>query len=446
MHRIVLPSVLLHLTRFVCVVVVASASVSVHAQDSWWQWRGPGGQGHAQNCRIPTQFDVKDATWKYDVAGKGWSTPAVDSGMIWLTTAIVTPATEEETAARLAGDPLKDMKEVASEIELRALCLRQENGRVLHDLALGRIKAPDPINPLNTYASPSPVIDGDNVLLHFGDLGTWCVKMVTGEVVWQRRIRVQHSVGAGSSPFVIDDVVVLVCDGVDKQFVVALNKNTGREAWRTSRPPMTGDNVEFHKAYCTPIEVEHDGRKEIVIPGAQWICAYDPKNGNELWRVNHGRGFSVSPMPVSVDGMVIFSTGYMRPELVAVRLGGEGDVTQSHVAWRLRQGVPAKPSPLIVDGNLYMVSDLGVLSCVKVTDGSIVWRERLGGNFSASPILADGKLVFCSHEGKVTMVQPGLEYKELAQSSLPPRILASPVPLSQGLLIRTETSLFHFSL
>lgn len=432
--------------RIVCLAIVLSASASLRAEDSWRQWRGPDGQGHAVDSRIPTQFDASSATWKYDVPGKGWSTPVVSAGTIWLTTAIVTPASEEETAARLADDPLKDMKEVASEIELRAICLRQENGRVLHDLVLGRIDSPDPINPLNTYASPSSVVDGENVLLHFGDLGTWCVKMLTGEIVWERRIRVQHSVGAGSSPFVTGELVILVCDGIDKQFVVALNKNTGREVWRTSRPPMSGDNVEFHKAYCTPIEVEHAGRKEIVIPGAQWVCAYDPKTGNELWRVNHGRGFSVSPMPVSVDGMVIFSTGYMRPELVAVKLGGDGDVTESHVAWRLRQGVPAKPSPLVVDESLYMVSDLGVLSCVSVADGGIVWRERLGGNFSASPILADGKLVFCSHEGDVTIIRPGAKYDEVATNSLPPRILASPVPLSEGLLIRTESSLYHFGL
>lgn len=429
------------------VLLVLFCASAVSAGDKWLQWRGPDGQGHAGDADIPTDFSMeKSVIWKADIPGKGWSTPVVVDGRIWLTTAISTPATEEEKERRLGDDPLKQIKMVVGKIELRAICVRFDNGRVLHDIKLAEISEPDPINPLNTFASPSPVIDGDNVFLHFGSMGTWCLNHETGDRIWNREIRVDHSVGAGSSPHISGDLVVLVCDGTDHQFIAALDKRTGEEVWRTSRPPISADNGEYRKAYSTPIEVSYDGQTQLVIPGAQWICGYDPKSGRELWRVDHGKGFSVSPMPVVTDnGIVIFSTGYMRPELVAVRLGGIGDVSETHVAWRSRKGAPAKPSPILAGGALYMVSDLGVLTKINTETGDVVWQERLGGNYSASPVQAGDKMVFCSHEGDVTIVGVGDAYEEVAKNKLEPRLMASPVVLDNQLLMRTEFSLMRFS-
>ncbi len=427
--------------------LIAVAFESILAGDRWLQWRGPDGQGHSNSTEIPISFSMEDGVvWKAEIPGKGWSTPAVDEGRIWLTTATATPASEADIERRLADDPLKGMKEVVAAVQLRAIYLQFDNGRVEHDILLAEIAEPDPINPLNNYASPSPVIDGEHVYLHFGALGTWCLDSRTGEKIWDRAIKVNHSVGAGSSPLISGDLLVLVCDGTDHQFVAALDKNTGEEVWRTSRPPIDADNGEFRKAYSTPVEIDFEGQKQLVVPGAQWICSYDSTSGSELWRVDHGKGFSVSPMPVvTQDGLVIFSTGYMRPELVAVRLGGEGDVTETHIAWRSKKGAPAKPSPILAAGGLYMVSDLGVLTKIDTKTGDVIWNHRLGGNYSASPVQVGDKLIFCSHEGNVTIVKAGETYEELAKNELEPRLMASPVVINDQLLIRTEFSLLRVS-
>lgn len=432
-------------------VLVASLTNSflsiqnVKAQEEWPQFRGPTGQGlAAKDARVPAVFsEDQNVKWKTPIPGRGWSSPVISGNHIWLTTAVSEQATPEEIAEKLAKDRMAEMKEVAGSIELHALCLMADSGKILHDIVLAKFDEVEPIHTLNSYASPTPVLAGDKVLCDFGNYGTWCLHAETGEELWKARYEVNYSVGAGSSPFVLGNRLVLVCDGIDDQFVAGLDLQTGKEVWRTSRPIMDAADVEFEKAYSTPVAAEVDGKYQVIVPAAQWICGYDPEDGHEIWRVRHGRGFSLSPSPIVVDDLVIFSTGYMRADLVAVRLGGEGDVTDSHIAWRLSRGVPNKPSPIEVDGKVYMVSDSGILTQLDAQSGSIQWQERLGGNYSASPIYAGQKLFFSSHEGIVTVVQPGDKYQELAQNQLEGRLMASPAVLGNDLIIRSEVGLLR---
>lgn len=423
-------------------LVLCGLHLRAAAADNWLQFRGADGQGHATSTDCPLHFSMDQAVvWKTPIPGKGWSTPAVADGRIWLTTALPQAASADEFERRLGDDPQKGMKELATSIDLRAMCIDFQTGQVLHDIPLSKVDNPDPINPLNSFASPSPVIDGDNVYCHFGSYGTWCLDHLTGEMKWTRKLVVNHSVGPGSSPYIANDLLVLVCDGTDKQFVAALNKLTGEDVWQTSRPEMRAENGEQRKAYSTPITIEVEGKPQLVIPGAQWICGYELETGKEIWRIDHGRGFSTSPMPVRTDdGLIVFSTGFMKPEMVAVDPNGIGDVTETNIAWRSSKGAPAKPSPIVAGGGIYIVSDLGVLTKLRADDGSVLWQQRLGGNFSASPVQVGDKLIFCSHEGVVTIVQVGDTYQEIAQNQLEARLMASPIVVDNQLIMRTE---FH---
>jgi outer membrane protein assembly factor BamB len=408
------------------------------ADESWPQFRGPTGQGIAAECVVPDHFDQHTGMrWRTEIDGKGWSSPVVADGKIWLTTAIE----RERVQVKVKGET----KDVASGLNLKVLCLDFATGKPLREIDLAEIKEAQPIHALNTYASPTPVILGDKVICHFGTYGTWCLNASNGETVWKKQVIVDHSVGPGSSPIVQGKHLILVCDGIDSQFVVALNVDTGEEVWRTARPPMTANSDEMKKAYSTPIAIEVNGKTQIAAPGAQWVCSYDPETGKEIWRAKHGDGFSTSPSAVYWRGMVVFSTGFMRPEMVAVRADGAGDVTDTHIAWRVKRGAPNKPSPIVAGGNLYMLADSGIMTQVG-PDGEEHWQERLGGNYSASLIASGDRIFVCSHEGIVTVVKAGDKYRELAKNELAGegRLMASPAIVDGELLIRSETSLMRF--
>lgn len=436
-------------TALACVPIafmLFAASIGLAIDDRWPQFRGSNGQGHADRADPPVHFDLTHGMrWRTPIEGKGWSSPVVADGKIWLTTAVTRAATEEEQRRKLADVQFSDIKEVAASVQLYAMCIDFETGIVVHNIHLATVVDPEPINPLNTYASPTPVIDQGRVYCHFGNYGTWCLDAAKGDAIWQTKIVVDHSVGPGSSPVVCGDALILVCDGCDQQFVAALDKMTGREMWRTSRPPMRADNAEMKKSFSTPLVIEVDGSRQIVVPGAQWIAAYDPIGGDEIWRVDHGDGFSLSATPVYSGGLVIFSTGYGKPDLVAVRPTGRGDVSQSHVAWRVSRGAPIKPSPIVVGDRVYVVSDNGVLTQLQLADGSEVWRQRIGAEYSASPIAAGDKIYFLSHEGTVDVIQAGPDYELLAENKLEPRLMASPAIVGNDLIIRTEEALMRFS-
>lgn len=425
--------------RLLSTMLFAVLIRNTSADEAWPQFRGPTGQGQAVTCLVPDRFDHSNSMrWRTEIEGKGWSSPVVAEGKIWLTTAV-----ESERHETVAAN--KDVKEVAGRLNLRVVCIDFATGKILQQIELAEFNDPQPINALNSYASPTPVISNGRIYCHFGNYGTWCLKAANGEVVWNKRLVVDHSVGPGSSPIIHGKHLVVVCDGIDDQYIAALDVDTGNEVWRTQRPPIAAANVEMKKAYATPIAINVDGITQIVAPGAQWICGYDPMTGVEIWRVKHGEGFSTSPSAVFWRGLVVFSTGYMRPEMVAVRADGKGDVTESHIAWRAKRGASTKPSPIVAGGHLYVVADNGILTQFS-PDGKELWQERVGGNFSASPVGSGQRIFLCSHEGVVTVVKAGEAYEELARNELPNegRLMASPAVVDGDLLIRSENALLRF--
>jgi len=380
----------------------------------WPQFRGPTGQGHSDEQGLPlTWSETKNVRWKVAIPGRGWSSPVVQADRIWLTT-----ATDEGKS-------------------LRALSIDRNSGAILQNVEIFRLKSPKLTNSKNSFASPTPVVDGERVYVHFGAYGTACLTQ-SGEIVWKTRLEYdngQH--GTGGSPIVYEDLLIISCDGNDVQFVVALDKLTGKVKWKKSR--------EGYQAYSTPLVVSLPGGDQVISPGAFRAVAYEPRSGKELWQVRYGEGFSSVPRPVYGDGLVFICTGFQQPSMLAVRLDGKGDVTNSKVEWKLDRGVPLTASPLLVGNELYMVTDNGIATCVDAKTGKEYWRARVGGNHSASPIYADGRIYFLSEEGESVVIAPGQTLKHLTTNQLDGRTLASMAVSGGSIFIRSETHLYRIS-
>jgi outer membrane protein assembly factor BamB len=382
------------------------------AQD-WPEFRGPTGQGLATAHGLPQVWDeTTNLLWKVPIPGRGWSSPVIQGDEIWVTTAV-----EEDRGQ-----------------SLRAICLHRKTGAIVRTIEAFRTRPAEAINQKNSFASPTPVLDGNQVSLHFGAYGTACITK-SGKIVWQTKLAYdngQH--GPGGSPVIYDDLLIVSCDGRDVQYVVALDKQTGKVRWKQNRPG--------YQAYSTPLVVRLPGGDQVISPGALRAVAYDPRNGKELWYVRYADGFSNVPRPVFGNGLAYICTGFQQPSLLAVRVDGHGDVTGSHVEWTLSRGVPLTPSPLLVGEELYMISDNGIASCVDSRSGREYWRERLSGNFSASPIFAEGRIYFLNEEGECTVVAPERRFCVLATNHLDGRTLASMAVSENSIFVRTATHLY----
>jgi len=410
------------------------AAQSVRAE--WPEFRGPYGNGHAKAhpdgdpAGLPLRWsESQNIKWKTPIPHRGWSTPVVLGGQVWLTTAT--------TNGR----------------DFFAICVDAATGRVLFNQRIFHCDNPEPLgNNVNCYASPSPAIEPGRVYVHFGSYGTACLDTTTFKVLWQRRdLRCRHFRGPGSSVILFEDLLILTFDGVDVQYLAALDKRTGRTVWKTDRTTAWNDldaqgrpkrEGDFRKGFSTPLVIRVGGKPQMVSPGSKCAFAYDPRTGKELWKVRHTAHTAVL-RPVFAGGLVVFCTGLGRPELWAVRPDGRGDVTATHVVWKARAGSPRTPSPIAVDGLLYVVNDSGTLTCLEVATGREVWRARLPGNYAASPVYADGRLYFCNQQGKTVVVRPGRKFEVLAVNRLETGCMASPAVCGRALYLRTRKHLYR---
>lgn len=430
-----------------CIVLTAG---QLPAVDSWPQFRGPTGDGIVADQSPPTAFsEDQNLAWKTELPGRAWSSPVIADGVVWMTTAIerIPTADERIELLRQTNNSENKFKQlaIAKAIELKVIAVDFASGKRLNDIDLVTIENPDAIHSLNSYASPTPVIDGDRLYCHFGTFGTFAINRNNGEIVWQRTLPLQHAVGPGSSPVIHGERLILIQDGLDRQYVTALDKQNGETLWETDRPPMDAPSGDQKKAYCTPIvATDSSGREQLLCMGSQWMVSYNAESGEEFWRLLHGKGFSVVPRPVVFNDVVFFSTGFGKPQLWAAKINGEGDVTDTHVLWTVKKGIPAKPSPLLHDGLIYVVDDNGVASCFDINDGNEVWKKRLGGKFSASPIFAGGHLYFGNHEGEVFVMSPGADASIVATNKVDGQVMASPAVIENALVLRTDRALYRF--
>jgi outer membrane protein assembly factor BamB len=430
-------------SRFV-LALAAFACVSLRA-DEWPAWRGPDGSGHAADAHdLPIMWsETENIAWKTPLPGRGWSSPVIAGDRIWMTTAIERQATAEERAKRLEGVKNPGPLAVVISASLRAICVDRTTGRLLHDVELFAVDEPQPIHSLNSYASPSPVLADGRLYCHFGDHGTACVDTATAKVVWaNRELRLDHVNGPGSTPIVWGNLLVVHCDGSDTQSIAALDTATGKLAWKTPRSGTLRDDPDLKKAYGTPLSLTLDGRELLVSPAADWLYAYDPATGRELWKASYGvLGFSIVPKPVAAHGLVFTSTSFMQPEILAWKLASTD--SPPSIAWRQKRGAPTMSSLLVVGDELYAVSDRGVASCFDARTGEPRWTERLGGNFSSSPVFADGRIYVANREGETFVLQPGRSYEMLAKNVLEGQIMATPVPLGRAIYLRTDRAIYR---
>lgn len=383
----------------------------------WPQFRGPNADGHATGPATPMEWsDSKNIAWKVPIAGLGWSSPAVVDGKVYLTTAV----------AKDEG------------LSLRALALDADTGKIVWDSEVRAVAKKPSIHAKNSHASPTPVVRDGSVFLHFGALGTARLATADGSLQWMcNDLDYPPMHGSGGSPILVDGKLFVVCDGSSKPFVAAVDAETGKVAWKSPRSIEARISHSFVTATMTKI----DGRTQMLAPGPDHFAAYDLATGAELWKVR-APGWSVVPQPTVGHGLVIYNHDYDNPELFAVKLGGTGDVTDTHIVWRITRGAPSTPSPLLVCDELYFVSDKGIASCVDAKTGKSHWMERLGGNFSASPVYANGRVLFLNENGMATWVQVGKEFAVLQKNEVPGRTLATPAFSNGAMYLRTDEVLY----
>ena len=446
--------------RYQCLICTLLLLSPISRGQDWPEFRGPYGNGHAaaddaKPAGLPLRWsETENVKWKTPIPYSGWSTPVVMGGQVWLTT-----ATEDGH-------------------DFFVLCLDANTGRIEFNGKLFHCDNPEPLgNSVNCYAAPSPVIEpgrysGETtvtagmlrnaapssaiepgrVYLHFGCYGTACADTTTRKTIWARNdLPCRHFRGPGSSPILFGDLLILSMDGIDVQYLVALDKKTGHTVWKTNRttqwddleadgtPKMQGD---YHKSFSTPLILDLNGKPVMISLGSKQAYAYDPRTGGEIWKVWHG-SHTAAPRPVFGGGLVLFATGLGKPEVWAVKPDGQGDVSRSHVVWKSDKAVPKTASPVVVGDLLFMVSDDGMASCTEIATGNQLWKKALGGRFAASPIHADGRLYFCNQKGITTVIKPGRTCEVLATNTLENGCMASPAVAGKALFLRTKTHLYR---
>ncbi|MBE0536426.1 MAG: PQQ-binding-like beta-propeller repeat protein [Phycisphaerae bacterium] len=415
------------------IAVLLLAQASVRAE--WPQFRGPRGDGHVvsiaeKQAPLPLVWsETENVRWKIAIPHRGWSTPVVLDGQVWLTTA--TPDGRDYFV----------------------ICVDAESGEVLLNKRLFHCDEPEPLgNNVNGYASPSPTIEAGRVYVHFGSYGTACLDTRTFEVLWERTdLPCRHYRGPGSSVILFENMLIVTMDGVDVQYLVALDKKTGKTVWKTDRTTEWNDldddgkpfdNGDLRKAYSTPLIIEVGGETQMISIGARSTYGYDPRDGREIWKVRYP-GFSNAACAVYGNGIAYILTGFGRTELYAVAADGRGDVTDTHIRWTAKQTLPQTPSPLLVGDLLFTVSDVGMLMCFDAATGEVIWKERLKGKQTASPVYADGRVYIFDQDGNATVFRPGRTYEHLATSKLDDGCMASPAVSGKAIFVRTKSRLYR---
>lgn len=406
------------------------------AQADWPRFRGPSGDGLAtrpgstERIGLPVRWsETENVAWKTAIPHLGWSSPVVMDGQIWLTTA------------------------TAEGHDFYAICVDATSGVIRFNERLFHAADPEPLgNPLNSYASPTPVVEPGRVYVHFGSYGTACLDTKTFEVLWERSdLPCRHYRGPGSSVILFEDLLILTMDGVDVQYLVALDKATGRTVWKTERTAdwddldaegKPRDEGDLRKAYTTPLIVEADGATQMISVGAKAFYGYDPRTGRELWKVNMP-AFSGAAAPVYRDGIVYVVTGFGQTELMAVRVDGAGDVTDSHVLWKTARTVPRTPSPVLVGDLLFTINDTGIAVCLDAATGEPIWQERIRGNYAASLLYADGNIYCFNQNGTSTVFKAARRFEVVATNTLDAGFMASPAVADRALILRTKTHLYR---
>jgi len=416
--------------RVISIVLFALVFPARAWPTDWPQFRGPDGQGHSDAEGIPLQWsEEKNIKWKVAVPGKGWSSPVISGNQIWLTNS------EKKGTS------------------LHTICFDKTTGQLLHNVEVLTPKDPGLRHPQNGFASPTPVLDGSHVFVHFGPRGTVCLN-TAGEIVWKNtEFDYETFQGSASSPNLHSDLLILTCDGTDHQFLAALNKRTGKTVWKqrrthlehaAARHPANSTRARIAKmAYSTPLIQSVGGVPQLVSTGADHVAAYDLKSGREIWWMPYV-GFSQVARPSYGNGLFYVVGSVAQDKFCVFAVSpGEGKLEGDQVVWQCSKGIAHVPSPILVGQELFVIDNGGVATCLNALSGEEHWRERLGGNHDASPIEVRGRIYYLNRDGKTTVLAAGRTYETLATNQLNGTFKASPAVSGRALFLRSDTHLYR---
>ncbi len=382
----------------------------------WPEFRGPGGQGHGVGKNLPAKWtQTENVSWRTKLEGEGWSSPVLFDGKIFITSAVPK-----------GGD-----------LSLRALAFDEGSGKELWDRELFTARDPKK-HKKNSHASSTAIAEGNRIYVHFGPNGTACLDLA-GKVIWkQKSLEYPPVHGNGGSPIIVDDKLIFSCDGSKDPYVVALSKKTGKVIWKRAR--KSGASRKF--SFSTPLLITVKGQKQVISPGSGVVYALNPDNGQIIWECDYDQGYSVVPRPIYAHGLVYVGTGFNKPNLLAIDPTGRGDVTKTHLRWKVSRSISKTPSFVVVGNEIYVIADSGVATCLDARTGDEIWSERVGGGYSASPTYADGKIYFHSEQGKTVVIKPGRTYQVLAESELQEKTFASLAVSGDALYQRSDSHLY----
>ena len=405
--------------------------VAVHSvecqQSDWTHYRGDHLNGISSEKRLPSEWnDSLNIAWKARIEGEGWSSPVVFGSQVWLTSAS------------------HDGR------QLFANCIDFNTGKEVYRIKVLEPATVYPKHEMNTYATPTPCIEQGFVYVHFGTYGTVCLRTMDARVVWSRTdLNCDHIQGPASSPIIYQNMLILHLEGADVQYIVALDKSTGKTIWRTDRPKEIYDRLKpiGKKAYITPIIINVNGRDLLISPGSAACIAYDVHTGKEVWRVVQGEDSTIA-MPVTEKGIVYFYSGFVTDregkeysELLAVDPSGSGDVTSTKVLWRLKLPTLQLSTPVLKDGLIYNIDSKNNISCIDALTGNVISSKRLQKKYNASPIIAAGNLYLTSMDGETTIIHAGSNLEISGKNKITGEVFATPAILRNSIIIRTKDCL-----
>jgi outer membrane protein assembly factor BamB len=427
-------------------VLTMLAAVSVSAAD-WPSWRGPVGTGTTPETKLPERWSAtENVAWKAPLAGLGVSSPIVSGNRVIVTSQIGSgvrapgnhPRLVQGGNAASAGERALEAKGGGEATFFLVEAFNRGDGKRLWEYRFEAAGTLPGVHDKHNLASPSPVTDGKMVYAWFGT-GQIVALDMNGRLVWQRHLGAEISPfdviwGHSSSPTLYGDTIILLCDHEPASYLLALDKRTGKQVWKAERG-------KGRMSYSTPLVVETPTGPELIVNSSERVDGYDPRNGTLLWFTGGTNRFPI-PMPVFHNGVIYMSRGYRSSPYMAIRPGGRGDITKSHVVWESATGAPYISSLVFHEGLIYMATDVGAVTVVEAESGQRVSQQRIEGVFSASPVAADGKVYFVSENGETIVMQAGRTPSVLARNDLGERAIASPAISNGQIFIRTDDHVF----
>jgi len=412
---------------------------------NWSQWRGDDGQGVSTETSVTLEWSAeKNVRWKTAIPGRGLSSPVVWGNRVFLTTDLEGDVVAGAKAVdhTYDGKPFKHPDSVGADRKhtLQVISIDRDTGKVLWQQTAFTGTVYDDRHRKGGYASPTPAVDGSFVFAYFGTEGIYCYDHA-GKEIWKATPGKIPTVGMGpgTSPVLFENLVILQCDedNGERSFVVAFDKKTGKQVWKTER--------KVQASWSTPLVVNTSTGSQLITSGNELIISYDPKTGAEIWRAK-GHESNAIPSPVAGKGLIFVSAGFPVKRTLAIKATSKGDISNGNeIVWRFDKGTAYVPSTILLGDYLYLMSDRGILTCLEATTGKLIYeggRVPVPATFTASPVAVDGRLLLTSEDGDTFVIKSGPAHQVLATNSLNEPVFASPAISNGMIFIRGEKNLY----